>query len=270
MANPAMPTLPEVQYEALTGEQLAVDVAALSGLTVEEVRSDGVQASLIALHLTGGEVRSDGVQASLIALHLTGGVPETRQDLIPLATGESFVRSTAFERVTAAPGANVLTMDVEIGDDSSDDSSQRGNQQIDAALGTRPSPKTAPAPVPNAEQTASAGVPPTVPLPGTQNTEIGRNDFPEESLHLMNETLTTHRFSRNGPVNREVSATLSRMDIGKDATRIWQRLDEYVTTDSQTECHKIEVEGGAIANRLHDAQAGLAEAVYRREWNDPF
>ena len=104
MANPAMPTVPGVQYEALTGEQLAVDVAALSGLAVEEVRSDGVQ-------------------ASLIALHLTGGVPETRQDLIRLATGESFVRPTAFERVTAAPGANVLTMDVEIGDDSSDDSS---------------------------------------------------------------------------------------------------------------------------------------------------
>eukprot|EP00439_Symbiodinium_sp_Y106_P073096 s473_g13.t1 len=129
MANPAMPTVPEVQYEALTGEQVAVDVAALSGLTVEEVRSDGVQASLIALHLTGG-----------------------------------------------------------IGDDSSDDSSLHGNQQIDAALGIRPSPKTAPAPVPNAEHTASAGIPPTVPLPGTQNTEIGRNDFPVESLYLMNET----------------------------------------------------------------------------------
>ena len=113
---------------------------------------------------------------------------------------------------------------------------------------------TAPAPVPSAEQTASAGIPP--------------NDFPVESLHLVNETLTTHRFSRNGPVNREVSAALSRMDIGKDATRIWQRLDEYVTTDSQTECYKIELEGGAIANRLHDAQVGLAEAVYSREWND--
>ena len=121
MANPAMPTVPEVQYEEMTGEQLAVDVAALSGLTVEEVRSDGVQ-------------------ASLIALHLTVGVPETRQDLIRLATGESFVRPTAFERVTAAPGANVLTMDVEIGDDSSDDSSLHGNQQMHAALVIRPSP----------------------------------------------------------------------------------------------------------------------------------
>ena len=90
-----------------------------------------------------------------------------------------------------------------------------------------------------------------------------------ESLHcMMHETLTTRGFSRNGPVNREVSAALSRMDFGKDVTKVWRRLDEYVTTDSQTECHKIEVEGGVIANRLHDAQVGLAEAVYRREWND--
>ena len=137
--------------------------------------------------------------------------------------------------------------------------------QPNADLGILPPPVSAP--VPNADQTASAGIPPTVPMPGTLNPEIGRNDFPVESLHLMNETLTT-RFSRNGPVNREVYAALSRMDIGKDATRIWQRLDEYVTTDSQTECHKIEVKACAIANRLCEAQVGLAEAVYRREWND--
>ena len=236
MANPAMPTVP------------AEEVASLSGSTVEEVRNDGVQ-------------------SSLVALHLIGGVPETRQDLIRLATGESFVRPTAFVRVNAAPGANVLTVDAEIGDGSSNESLQ-GNQQIDAALGIRPSAETSPASEPNTGQTASAGIPPTVPLPGTQNPEIGRNDFPVESLHLMNETLTTHRFSRNGPVSRELSATLSRMDIGKDVTKVWQRLDEYVTTDSQTECHKIEMDAGAIADRLHDAQVALSEAVYRREWND--
>ena len=84
----------------------------------------------------------------------------------------------------------------------------------------------------------------------------------------MNETLTTHRFSRNGPVNREVSAALSRMDMSKDVTKVWQRLDEYVTTDSQTECDKIAMDACEIANRLNDAQVGLAEAVYRREWND--
>ena len=89
-----------------------------------------------------------------------------------------------------------------------------------------------------------------------------------ESLRLMNETLTTHRFSRNGPVNREVSAALSRMDIGKDVPKVWHRLDEYGTTDSQTEYDKIEMDACEIANRLYDAQVGLAEAVYRREWND--
>ena len=33
------------------------------------------------------------------------------------------------------------------------------------------------------------------------------------------------------PVNLEVSAALTRMDFGKDVTRIWQRLDEFVTSD---------------------------------------
>ena len=221
MANPTMPTVPEVQYEELTGEQLAVDVASLSGRTVEEVRNAGVQ-------------------SSLVALHLTGGVPETRQELIRLATGESCVRPTAFVRV----------------------------KLIDAALGILPSPVTAPAFATNAEQTASAGMPPTATPPATKSRDIGRNDFPVESLHLMNETLMTHRFSRNGPVNREVSAALSRMDFGKDITKVWQRLDGYVTTDSQTECDKIEMDACEIANRLYDAQVGLAEAVYRREWND--
>ena len=47
-------------------------------------------------------------------LHLTGELPETRQDLIRLATSESFVRPTAFARVTAAPGAKVPTVDAEV------------------------------------------------------------------------------------------------------------------------------------------------------------
>ena len=89
---------------------------------------------------------------------------------------------------------------------------------------------------------------------------------PVESLHLMNETLHTHRLSRNGPVNREVSAALTRMDLGKDLTKIWRRLDEYVTTDSEERCSKIRMDACEMANRLHVAQTGLAEAVYRREW----
>ena len=69
-----------------------------------------------------------------------------------------------------------------------------------------------------------------------------------ESLHLLNEILTTHRFSRNGPVNREVSAALSRMDFGKDITKIWQRLDEYVMTDNKIEYDKIEMDTCEITN----------------------
>ena len=73
---------------------------------------------------------------------------------------------------------------------------------------------------PSAEQTSSAGIPPTVPPLGTRNADIDSNDFPVESLHLMNETLRTHRFSRKGPVNREVSSALTRMVLGKDLTKI--------------------------------------------------
>ncbi|OLP82439.1 hypothetical protein AK812_SmicGene36919 [Symbiodinium microadriaticum] len=58
------------------------------------------------------------------------------------------------------------------------------------------------------------------------------------------------------------------MDIGRDVTRIWQRLDEFVTTDSNFECDRIIAEALAIADRLYHAQVGLAEAVYRREWNE--
>ena len=87
-------------------------------------------------------------------------------------------------------------------------------------------------------------------------------------MKLRIETLVQHRLSRNGPVNLEVSAALTRMDFGKDVTRIWQRLDEFVTTDSHVECDKIVSEALAIADRLYNAQVGLAEAVYRREWNE--
>ena len=74
-----------------------------------------------------------------------------------------------------------------------------------------------------------------------------------ESLYLLNEILTTPRFSRNGPMNREVSAALSRMDFGKDITKIWQRLDEYMTTDSQIEYDKIEMDACEITNWLYDS-----------------
>ena len=254
------PLFREVQYEAIAGEQLAVDVAALSGLSVEKIRSDGVQ-------------------ASLVALYLTESIPENRQDLIRLATGESFVRPTAFHRVTATPGANVLTVDVEIDNRVSNDPPLAGNQLIDATRGILPAPvhgrqnagtddeQNA---APNAEQTASAGIPPTVPTTGTMDPESGRNEFPVESLRLMNETLHTHRLSRSGPVNREVADALSRMDVGKELTKIWNLLDEYVTTDSEEQCRKVRLDANELADRMYVAQVGLAEAVYRREWSDGY
>ena len=201
-------------------------------------------------------------------MNAAGELPFDRPDLMRLARGESYVRPIDTAMVTARNGGRTLVVDGEIAPSVPLEAMTR-NQMVDANLGIRPDPRTAAMLIqPDAEQTASAGIPPTAAPPATESREIGRNDFPVESLHLMNETLTTHRFSRNGPMNREVSAALSRMDMGKDVTKVWQRLDEYVLTDSQTECDKIRMDACAIANRLHDAQVGLAEAVYRREWND--
>ena len=163
-----------------------------------------------------------------------------------LARGESYVRPIDTAMVTARNGGRTLVVDGEIAPSVPLEAMTR-NQMVDANLGIRPDPRTAAMLIqPNSEQTASAGIPPTATPPATESREISRNDFPVGSLHLMNAALTTHRFSRNGPVNREVSAALSRMDMGKDVTKVWQRLDEYVTTDSQTECDKIKMDACAI------------------------
>ena len=73
----------------------------------------------------------------------------------------------------------------------------------------------------------------------------------------MNETQVHHALSRNGPVNLEISAALTRMNIGRDVTRIRQRLDEFVTTHENEECDRIIAESLAIADRLYNAQVGL-------------
>ena len=87
-------TVAAPRYEEMTGDELAQTVADLSGMTL-------------------ADVKTDGVQTSLVALHLSGGVPEDREDLIRLATGESFVRPTAFHGVTPEPNApGVLVLDV--------------------------------------------------------------------------------------------------------------------------------------------------------------
>ena len=96
----------------MTGDELAQTVADLSGMSLHDVITDGVQ-------------------TSLVALHMNGGVPEDRQDLVRLATGESFVRPTAFQRVHPDPNApGVLILDVPL-------DSMTGPQRIDAAMGIR-------------------------------------------------------------------------------------------------------------------------------------
>ena len=97
---------------------------------------------------------------------------------------------------------------------------------------------------------------------------LERNDFPVESLRLMNETLHTHRLSRKGPVNREVSAALTRMDLGKELAKIWQLSMSRLTVRSDAARSEWMLANGEMANRMYVAQTGLAEAVYRREWND--
>ncbi|CAE7728433.1 GIP [Symbiodinium sp. CCMP2592] len=52
------------------------------------------------------------------------------------------------------------------------------------------------------------------------------------------------------PVNREVSSALSRMDFGKEVTKIWQRLDEYVAIDNQDDCQKTEMDRNALGCRF--------------------
>ena len=52
MAAPSLPTVPEVQYENMTGEQLAADLAVLTGRLIEEIKNEGVQATPVSLHLT--------------------------------------------------------------------------------------------------------------------------------------------------------------------------------------------------------------------------
>ena len=65
--------------EAISGEQLAIDSAAL----------------------TGRAVKQDGVQTTLVALFMSGGVPEDRMDLQRLAESEIFFVRPANE--TADP-----------------------------------------------------------------------------------------------------------------------------------------------------------------------
>ena len=202
MADPTITTDPEVRYKELTGEQLAHDLARISGRNITDIQNEGVHMSLIMMN-AAGELSFD------------------RPDLLRLARGESYVRPIESAMMIARNGGRILAVEREIAP-SIPLQEMSNNQIIDMNQGIRPDPRIIAILIqPNADQITSAGIPPIDPMPGTLNPEIGRNNFPVESLYLMNEILTTPRISRNGPVNREVSAVLSRIDIGKDGTRIW-------------------------------------------------
>ena len=232
------------RYEEMTGDELAQTVADLSGMSLHDVITDGVQ-------------------TSLVALHMTGGVPEDRHDLIRLATGESFVRPTAFQRVHPDPNApGVIVLDVPL-------DSMTGPQRIDAAMGIRSSnanakPSAAPALAAIPERTVAMASSSNARLPNDAN----EPKFPPEATHLMRETLFPHKLSRNGPVNKEVSNALSRMDCGGDVRKTWNDLDKYVTLEDTAEMTKIEKHAKAMAKILHEAQVQLAEAVFKREWSE--
>ena len=95
MANPAMPTVPEVRYEELTGEQLAHDLAGISDRNVTDIQNQGV-------HVT------------LIMMNAAGELPFDRPDLLRLARGESYVRPIESAMVAARNGGRTLVVDGEI------------------------------------------------------------------------------------------------------------------------------------------------------------
>ena len=233
------------RYEEITGDELAQTVADLSGMSLHDVITDGVQ-------------------TSLVALHLTGGVPEDRQDLIRLATGESFVRPTAFQRVHPDPNApGVLVVDVPL-------DSMTGPESIDVAMGIRSStanvkPSAAPALAAIPERTVAMASSSNA---RSQNATDENAKFPPESTHVMRETLFPHTLSRNGPVNREVCNALNKMDCGADLRKTWNDLDKYVTLEDTAEMTKIETHAKGMAKILHEAQVQLAEAVFKREWSE--
>ena len=169
-----MPTVPEVQYEALNGEQLALDLS--RGRSVDEIVREGV-------HVT------------LILMHAAGELPFDRPDLLRLARGESHVRPIEQVRITPVHGGRVLVVEGEIAP-SVPLESLTNNQMIDVNQGIRPDPRTAAFMVrppnadqliassddeqnaaPSAEQTASAGILPKCSNAWNNGSRTG-HDFP--------------------------------------------------------------------------------------------
>ena len=234
-----MEPLPEHLYEAITAEQLVIDIAALTDLTEDEVRQTGVQ-------------------NNLVALHLAGNVPEHRQDLQRLAQGETMIRpsgppvenATGPAAIDAALGINV------------------SNGTAEPAPAATPTLGVLPGPV-SSTAAPSAAVPnvpvPAAPAPSGPNAAL--NAAPWEARNLMNEPMLPHRLSRHGPVTVEVSAALTAMDCGVELTRVWRELDNYVGT-VENDRERVVERANDLADRMLRAQVGLAETLYKREWNE--
>ena len=218
-------------YEEITAEQLVIDIVALTDLTEDEVRQTGVQ-------------------NNLVALHLAGNVPEHRVDLRRLAQGETMTRPSG------PPVENAT-----------------GPAAIDAALGINVSngtAETAPATMPVSSTAPSAAVPnvpvPAAPAPTGPNAAL--NAAPWEARNLMNEPMLPHRLSRHGPVTVEVAAALTAMDCGVELTRVWRELDHYVGNVVEHDRERVVERANDLADRLLRAQVGLAETLYKREWDE--
>ena len=84
----------------------------------------------------------------------------------------------------------------------------------------------------------------------------------------MNEPMLPHRLSRHGPVTVEVSAALTAMDCGVELTRVWRELDNYVGTVVENDRERAVERANDLADRMLRAQVGLAETLYRREWDE--
>ena len=103
-------------------------------------------------------------------------------------------------------------------------------------------------------------------MPSEQNGAL--NAVPWEARNLMNEPMVPHRLSRHGPVTAEVSAALTAMDCGAELASVWNELDSYVGTVVENDRERVVERANDLADRLLRAQVGLAETLYKREWNE--
>ena len=58
------------------------------------------------------------------------------------------------------------------------------------------------------------------------------------------------------------------MDCGVELTRVWNELDAYVATVVENDRERVVERANDLADRMLRAQVGLAETLYKREWNE--